>query len=97
MNLITKAVEKEARKQVSTFRDEEDGLAFIEINPGFVELELTEPMIAELELDDLANRHLDEIIEPWQGQVNWVDIYFKPEKFTALDGKFFLLIEMEVA
>ena len=97
MNLITKAVEKEARKQVSTFRDEEDGLAFIEINPGFVELELTEPMIAEIELDDLANRHLDEIIEPWQGQVNWVDIYFKPEKFTALDGKFFLLIELDMA
>ena len=97
MEMIMKAIEKEARKQVSTFRDEEDGLAFIEINPGFVELELTEPMIAELELDDLEGRHLDEIIEPWQGQVNWVDIYFKPEKFTALDGKFFLLVELDYA
>lgn len=97
MNLIMKAIEKETEKQVRTFRDEDDGWAFVSIDPGFVELEFTPEMIAELELDDLEGRHLDEIIEPWQGQVNWVDIYFKPEKFTALDGKFFLLVELDCA
>lgn len=97
MNLIMKAIEKETGKQVRTFRDEDDGWAFVSIDPGFVELELTPEMIAELELDGLEGRHLDEIIEPWQGQVNLVDIYFKPEKFTALDGKFFLLVEIDCA
>lgn len=95
--MIEKAVEQEAKKQVKVSKYGDQGMVWIDIDPGFVELELTEEIQADLGLTDLANRHLDEVIEPWQGQVNWVDIYFKPVKFTALDGKFYLLIEMAVA